>query len=125
MLTWLFGKVQQVEVHRRDETVASGYLELERAQVRWFLSIDVGYVPASWRAQGRRTHRSMRLDGEEIEFSEGFTELHTRVYERTLAGQGFGLEDTYEAMATVAQIRRLPLSSQTATMHPFLQMVKQ
>lgn len=125
MLTWLFGKVEQVEVHRRDDTVASGYLELERAQVRWFLSIDVEYVPPALRAQGKRTYRSMRLDGEEIEFSEGFTELHTRVYERTLAGQGFGLEDTYEAIATVAQIRTLPLSDRSATMHPFLQKVKQ
>lgn len=125
MLTWLFGRVQQVEVHRRDDTVASGYLELEQAQVRWFLSIDVGYVPAALRAQGKRTYRSMRLDGEEIEFSDGFTELHTRVYERTLAGEGFGLDDTYQAIATVAQIRTLPLSSQTSTMHPFLQTVKQ
>jgi UDP-N-acetyl-2-amino-2-deoxyglucuronate dehydrogenase len=112
-------------VHRRDDTVASGYLELEQAQVRWFLSIDVGYVPAALRAQGKRTYRSMRLDGEEIEFSDGFTELHTRVYERTLAGKGFGLDDTYQAIATVAQIRTLPLSGQTSTMHPFLQTVKQ
>ncbi len=125
MLTWLFGRVEQVEVHRHDETVAAGHLELERAQVRWFLSIDVGYVPAALRAQGKRTYRSMRLDGEEIEFSEGFTELHTRVYERTLAGEGFGLEDTYEAIATVAQIRTLPISQQTATLHPFLQKVAQ
>ena len=125
MLTWLFGKVEQVEVHRRDEKVAAGYLELERAQVRWFLSIDVGYVPAALRAQGKRTYRSIRLDGEEIEFSEGFTELHTRVYQRTLAGEGFGLDDTYEAIATVAQIRTLPLSGPTATLHPFLQKVAQ
>ncbi|MCX7783849.1 MAG: Gfo/Idh/MocA family oxidoreductase [Meiothermus sp.] len=120
MLSWLFGRVQLVEVHRREDTVAAGYLELERAQVRWFLSIDVAHVPAALRAQGRRTYRSMLLNGQEIEFSEGFTELHTRVYERTLAGQGFGLDDTYEAIATVAQIRSLPLSLRSETMHPFL-----
>ncbi len=120
MLAWLFGRVQSVEVHRRDDTVAAGYLELERARVRWFLSIDVSYVPATLRAQGKRTYRSMLLDGQEIEFSEGFTELHTRVYERTLAGQGFSLDDTYEAIAAVAQIRNLPLSNRTETMHPFL-----
>lgn len=120
MLAWLFGKVQQVEVHCRDDTVAAGYLELERARVRWFLSIDANHVPAALKAQGKRTYRSMLLDGQEIEFSEGFTDLHTRVYERTLAGQGFGLDDTYEAIATVAQIRNLPLSNRKDTMHPFL-----
>lgn len=120
MLTWLFGKVEQVEVHRRDDTVAAGYLELERARVRWFLSVDVNYVPAELRAQGKRTFRSMLMDGEEIEFSDGFTELHTRVYERTLAGQGFSLDDTYQAIAAVSQIRNLPLSTQAATMHPML-----
>jgi UDP-N-acetyl-2-amino-2-deoxyglucuronate dehydrogenase len=125
MLTWLFGKVEQVEVHHRDDTVAAGYLELERAQVRWFLSIDVGYVPAALRTQGKRTYRSIRLDGEEIEFSEGFTELHTRVYQRTLAGEGFGLDDTYEAIATVARIRTLPLSNRSSTMHPLLQTIRQ
>jgi UDP-N-acetyl-2-amino-2-deoxyglucuronate dehydrogenase len=125
MLTWLFGPVEQVEVHRRDDTVASGYLELARAQVRWFLSIDVNHVPQHLRAQGKRTYRSMRLDGEEIEFSEGFTELHTRVYERTLAGAGFGLDDTYEAIATVAKIRNLPLSPRQETLHPLLQQVEQ
>ena len=120
MLAWLFGRVQSVEVHRRDDTVAAGYLELDRARIRWFLSIDVNYIPAALKAQGKRTYRSMLLDGQEIEFSEGFTELHTRVYERTLAGQGFGLDDTYEAIAAVAQIRNLPLSNRTETMHPFL-----
>lgn len=120
MLTWLFGKVQHVEVHRRDDTVAAGYLELEHAKVKWFLSIDVDHVPAELRAQGKRTFRSMLMDGEEIEFSDGFTELHTRVYERTLAGQGFSLDDTYQAIAAVSKIRNLPLSTQTATMHPFL-----
>ncbi|WP_027882483.1 Gfo/Idh/MocA family oxidoreductase [Meiothermus rufus] len=120
MLVWLFGRVQHLEVHRRDDTVVAGYLELEWARVRWFLSIDVNYVPLSLREQGRRTFRSMLLDGQEIEFSEGFTELHTRVYERTLAGQGFGLDDTYEAIAAVAKIRTLPVVDNQMTKHPFL-----
>ncbi len=120
MLVWLFGRVQHLEVHRRDDTVVAGYLELEWARVRWFLSIDANYVPLSLREQGRRTFRSMLLDGQEIEFSEGFTELHTRVYERTLAGQGFGLDDTYEAIAAVAKIRTLPVVDNQMTMHPFL-----
>ena len=120
MLTWLFGKVQHVEVHRRDDTVAAGYLHLEQAKIKWFLSVDVNFVPAELRAQGKRTFRSMQVDGQEIEFSDGFTELHTRVYERTLAGNGFSLDDTYEAIAAVSKIRNLPLSTNTATMHPFL-----
>jgi UDP-N-acetyl-2-amino-2-deoxyglucuronate dehydrogenase len=120
MLTWLFGRVQHVEVHRRDDTVAAGYLHLEQAKIKWFLSVDVNYVPAELRAQGKRTFRSMQVDGQEIEFSDGFTELHTRVYERTLAGNGFSLDDTYEAIAAVSKIRNLPLSTNTATMHPFL-----
>ena len=120
MLSWLFGPVEHVEVHRRDETVAAGYLELEKARVRWFLSLNVEDVPEPLRAKGQRTYRSILLDGEEIEFSEGFGDLHTEVYRRTLAGQGFGLDEAYEAIATVARIRHIALSNDTATMHPFL-----
>jgi len=120
MLVWLFGKVTKVEVHQRSDTVAVGYLELERARVRWFLAIDVNYVPQHLRDKGQRTYRSITLDGQEIEFSEGFTDLHTEVYRRTLANQGFGLDDAYQAIATVAEIRNAPISTNTSTMHPFL-----
>jgi UDP-N-acetyl-2-amino-2-deoxyglucuronate dehydrogenase len=120
MLGWLFGAVEHIEVHRQDETVAAGYLELENAKVRWFLSLDVEDVPEALRAKGQRTYRSIQLDGEEIEFSEGFGDLHTEVYRRTLAGQGFGLDDAYQAIATVAQIRGSVLSNNASTMHPFL-----
>ncbi len=117
MLVWLFGSVQGVEVFERTDTVTAGYLELERARVRWFLSIDANFVPEHLRAKGQRTYRSITVDGTEIEFSEGFTDLHTEVYRRTLDGQGFSLTDTLEAIKTVTEIRNAPLtvaSHQTA-----------
>lgn len=120
MLSWLFGRVKRVEVHHRSDTVAAGYLELERARVRWFLAIDVNYVPEHLFKSGQRTYRSITLDGQEIEFSEGFSDLHTEVYKRTLMGQGFGLDDTAEAIRTVAQIRTLPVIYNAEMAHPFL-----
>jgi UDP-N-acetyl-2-amino-2-deoxyglucuronate dehydrogenase len=121
MLAWIFGRIEHVEVHQRTDTVCAGYLELERARVRWFLSIDPSYLPAEQTAKGQRTYRSIAIDGQEVEFSEGFTDLHTEVYRRTLAGQGFTLDDTYEAIATVAQIRTAALTTPTAnTGHRFL-----
>jgi len=121
MLAWLFGDIEHVEVHQRSETVCAGYLELERARVRWFLSIDPSYLPEEQIAKGQRTYRSITIDGQEVEFSEGFTDLHTEVYRRTLAGQGFSLDDTYQAIATVAQIRKQAIVSATSdTRHRFL-----
>ncbi|MDL2343007.1 Gfo/Idh/MocA family oxidoreductase [Deinococcus sp. MIMF12] len=121
MLTWLFGDLHHVEVHQRTDTLASGYLELERARVRWMLAIDETLVPEGLRAKGQRTYRSITMDGQEIEFSEGFTDLHTDVYRRTLAGQGFSLEDTRGAIETVSRIRTLPLVTPTlTTAHPLL-----
>lgn len=111
MLTWLFGDVQHVEVHERTHTRCAGTLQLERARVRWSLSIDVNDVPDQLRAKGQRTYRSITIDGQELEFSEGFTDLHTAVYQRTLAGEGFSLDDTRQAIATVAQIRSMPLTA--------------
>lgn len=115
MLTWLFGTLRHVEVHERTETLTSGYLELDRARVRWMLAIDETYVPADLRARGQRTYRSITIDGQEIEFSEGFTDLHTDVYRRTLAGQGFSLEDARGAIETVARLRQLPLTGASQT----------
>lgn len=121
MLTWLFGELKHIEVHERNATLASGYLELERARVRWMLAIDVDYVPKHLREQGQRTYRSITINGEEIEFSKGFTDLHTEVYRRTIAGQGFSLDDTKGAIETVTHIRTLPLLTPKAdTQHPLL-----
>jgi UDP-N-acetyl-2-amino-2-deoxyglucuronate dehydrogenase len=120
MLTWLYGKVKHIEVHERSDMVAAGYLELENARVKWFLSIDESHVPDALRAKGQRTYRSITMNGEEIEFSEGFTDLHNAVYTRTLEGNGFGLDDTYEAIATVEQIRALPVITNSSLKHGFL-----
>nr|WP_246351188.1 Gfo/Idh/MocA family oxidoreductase [Deinobacterium chartae] len=119
MLSWLFGETRYLEVHRRSDTECAGYLELERARVRWFLSVNAEDVPETLRAKGQRTYRSITLDGQEIEFSEGFTDLHTAVYRRTLEGNGFSLDDTYEAIRTVAAIRQADITS-AGTRHPFL-----
>jgi UDP-N-acetyl-2-amino-2-deoxyglucuronate dehydrogenase len=120
MLAWLYGDLEHVEVHERNDTIASGYLEFTNAKVKWFLSIDVNFVPDQLKQKGQRTYRSITMNGQEIEFSEGFTDLHTAVYERTLAGQGFGLEDTAQAIRAVEQIRQMALQPHSDRRHPFL-----
>jgi len=121
LLAWLFGRALHVEVHARTPTVNAGYLELEGARVRWFLSIDPSFVPEPLRRQGKRTYRSIAVDGEEVEFSEGFTDLHTEVYRKTLAGEGFGLDEAAEAIRVAALLRTLPLRQPSPeTRHPFL-----
>lgn len=119
LLYWFFGPAGCIEVHERTDTVMAGFLELERARVRWFLSVDASFVPEELRAKGQRTYRSITVDGEEVEFSGGFTDLHTEIYRKTLAGHGFGLEDTREAIRVTEEIRNLPTTSGTAR-HPFL-----
>lgn len=105
MLHYLFGALEQNVVHLRTPTRAAGYLEYERARVRWFLSLEVDDIPEAPKAAGQRTYRSITIDGNEIEFSGGFTDLHTRSYEEILAGRGFGLEENRVAISTVAHIR--------------------
>lgn len=105
MLHYLFGALEQNVVHLRTPTRAAGYLEYERARVRWFLSLEVEDIPEAPKEAGQRTYRSITIDGNEIEFSGGFTDLHTRSYEEILAGRGFGLEENRVAISTVAHIR--------------------
>lgn len=123
MLHFVFGPVQESVVHLATPTKAAGYLEYESARVRWFLSIDVNDVPADERANGKRTFRAITANGEDIEFSDGFTDLHTRSYEEILAGRGFGLEENRVAIETVAGIRRAPVVG-TGEMHPFVAKVR-
>ena len=120
MLHFVFGALQDNIVHLNTPTRAAGYLEYERARVRWFLSVDVEDVPAEERRKGKRTYRAVLADGEDIEFSDGFTELHTRIYEEVLAGRGFGVEENRVAIQTVAHIRNAPLSRPGDLAHPFL-----
>ena len=120
MLHFIFGDLQENVVHHSNETMAAGYLEYEKARVRWFLSVDFAFVPDSAKAQGQRTYRSITVDGEEIEFSGGFTDLHTRSYEEILAGRGFGLEENRVAIETVADIRNAKPLGLRGDYHPFL-----
>jgi len=119
MLHFVYGALQENIVHLNTPTKAAGYLEYERARVRWFLSLDVNDVPEVERAKGKRTYRAVVADGENIEFSDGFTELHTRIYEEVLAGRGFGVEENRTAIETVAHIRTAPVV-RTGAMHPFV-----
>jgi UDP-N-acetyl-2-amino-2-deoxyglucuronate dehydrogenase len=106
MLMWLFGGVDRSVVHGRDDERAAGRLELERASVRWLLSLDGRDLPDAARAAGKSAYRSLTVDGEEIEFSDVFAGLHTKVYEETLAGRGFGIADARPSIELVYRIRR-------------------
>ena len=123
MLQFIFGPLQENIVHYSSPTKAAGFLEYARARVRWFLSIDVNDVPAAQREAGQRTFRSITYDGKDLEFSGGFTDLHTRSYEEILAGRGFGLEENRAAIETVATIRTAAPAGMTGDYHPFLKHV--
>lgn len=125
MLLWIFGGVLDNTVHKHDSQNASGYLELEKARVRWFLSIDYDNIPETAKLKNQRTYRSIRIDGEEIEFSSGFTELHTKSYKKILSGQGFSLIDAKPAIQLVHDIRNEELSPLKGDYHPLLNGVKQ
>ena len=118
MLHFIFGELQESRVHLSQPTRASGYLEYERARVRWFLSLEVDDLPADVREKGQRTYRSITVDGNEIEFSGGFTDLHTRSYELILEGRGFGLADARAAIDTVAAIRSATTVPASLDSHP-------
>ena len=105
MLIWVFGAVKGLEVFSLTEDTATGQIELERARVKWKLSIDYMSIPEEVRAKGKRTFRSLTMDGEEIEFSDGFTELHTKSYQAILNGDGFGLEEARPSISLAYQIR--------------------
>jgi UDP-N-acetyl-2-amino-2-deoxyglucuronate dehydrogenase len=105
MLGWIFGDVKENIVHVSREDKASGFLQLEKARVRWFLSIDYNDIPEVVKAAGQRTWRSITVEGKEIEFSGGFTDLHTVTYQDILSGGGFGVEDARNSIVAVHQIR--------------------
>jgi len=120
MLHFIFGKLQRNVVHFANDYKAAGYLEYEKARVRWFLSIDAQDLPDSVKGQ-KSTYRSITVDGEEMEFSEGFTDLHTTSYREILAGRGYGLEDARHCVETVNTIRSsATVTPQNQEGHPFL-----
>ena len=117
LLMWLFGNPDTVELHLREENRMGGFLELPGADVEWYLSLERQDVPLEFDEQ--RTYRSITIDDEELEFSHGFDDLHTRVYERTLAGQGFGIDDARASIELVHQLRTMEVSSNLrGSVHP-------
>jgi UDP-N-acetyl-2-amino-2-deoxyglucuronate dehydrogenase len=106
MLTWVFGNVKVNIVHTNSSHTAAGYLELGKAKINWLLSIDNNQVPEGIRLSGKRTFRTLQMEGEEIEFSDGFTELHTKSYEEILKGNGFRIGETKKVIEVVSDIRK-------------------
>jgi UDP-N-acetyl-2-amino-2-deoxyglucuronate dehydrogenase len=121
MLYYIFGNLQENIVHECNETSAAGYLEYEKARVRWFLSVDYKNIPDEIKDKGQRTFRSITVDGKELEFSDGFTDLHTRSYQEILSGNGFGLEENRVSIETVSDIRKASPIGLKGDYHPFLE----
>lgn len=129
MLSWVFGDLKKNVVHLHNHDRAAGYLEFERARVRWFLSINYDVIPEEVKAKGQRTYRSITVDGKEIEFSQGFFDLHTKSYENIIDGNGFGLEHARQSIEIVHAIRNAetqplqgeyhPLAKLPVVRHPF------
>jgi UDP-N-acetyl-2-amino-2-deoxyglucuronate dehydrogenase len=120
MLQWVFGKTQLNLVHLTQPTRAAGFMELEKARVRWFLSLEATDLPDSARLENKTTFRSIKVDGEEIEFSEGFTDLHTLSYQEILQGRGFSLDDAQPSIQSAFEIRNAREVPLEGEYHPFL-----
>lgn len=105
MLIWIFGDVEDIQTTDLSDESARGFIKLKKASVNWFLSIDYNDIPADVKAKGKRTFRSLKMEGQEIEFSDGFTDLHTKSYQEILAGNGFGLKDAKPSIDLVQMIR--------------------
>ncbi|WP_343329131.1 Gfo/Idh/MocA family oxidoreductase [Polaribacter staleyi] len=119
MLSWIFGEVQENIVHLREKDKSAGYLEFKNARVRWFLSINEEDLPQEIKEKGQRTFRSITIDDQELEFSAGFTDLHTKSYEQILKGNGFGLKESEASIKIVHNIRNTSIST-IGEKHPFI-----
>jgi UDP-N-acetyl-2-amino-2-deoxyglucuronate dehydrogenase len=124
LLTWIFGEVKENTVHLLQPDKAAGVLHLKKANVRWFLSLDYQDNPAEVKAKGMRTYRSLTVENEEIEFSEGFTDLHTESYRQLLAGNGFGMKDTRTSVEIAHQIRNSTPVGIKGDYHPLLKTIR-
>ena len=118
MLAWIFGDIKKSVVHRLEGDIAAGYLELERARVRWILSVNYDYIPQIAIDKGMRTYRSITVANEEIEFSGGFSDLHTHSYQHILDGYGFGIEEVKNCIETVYNIRNSSPVGLNGDYHP-------
>ena len=119
MLSWIFGDLKENIVHINTHDRSAGYLEFEQARVRWFLSINYDVLPEEIKAKGQRTYRSIKVEGEELEFSGGFTDLHTVSYEEILAGNGYGLDAPRQAIEIVHSVRNSDPIGPKGDYHPF------
>ena len=129
MLSWIFGEVTKNVVHVASHDRVAGFLEMRKARVRYFLSINADTLPDEVRGTGQRTYRAIHVDGDEFEFSEGFTELHTKSYERILSGRGFRISEARDSIQIVHDIRNAkpiglvgdyhPMAKYPLTKHPF------
>lgn len=124
MLGFVFGKVKANEVHYRDQKTSSGYLEFDRARVSWFLSIDPSFLPKNAVVEEKTTFRSVDIEGEELEFSGGFTDLHTESYQNIIMGNGFGVEENRLAIETVTKMRSAMICINPTNPHPLFHKVK-
>jgi UDP-N-acetyl-2-amino-2-deoxyglucuronate dehydrogenase len=124
MLCWIFGDVEENIVHLKTPDANAGSFKLKHANVRWFLSVNYDYIPEDIKALGQTTFRSITVDGDEIEFSGGFKDLHTRSYEEILAGNGFGLDEAYGSIRTVSTIRNTDAIGLKGEYHPFCKKIK-
>jgi len=120
MLQWIFGDVRASHMHLHTHDRAAGFLELERARVKWFLSINADTIPQPLKDKGARTHRSLMIGGEEFDFSTGFTDLHTTSYQHILSGQGFKSEDARKSIQLVYEIRNAQSFSDHGDKHPLV-----
>ena len=118
MLSWVFGDLQRNVVHMHTHDRASGYLEFKKARVRWFLSINYDVLPEEIKQKGQRTYRSITVDGEEIEFSDGFFDLHTTSYQQVIEGNGFGLDEARQSIQIVHDIRNAEIQPLSGDYHP-------
>lgn len=121
MLMWLFGPAQDMELYIREKNRMGGFLELPNADVEWFLSLEPEDIPNN-ADDSQRTFRSINVDGDDLEFSGGFTDLHTRVYEETLKGNGFGIDDARPSIELVHKLRTMPITENPkGVVHPSIQ----
>ena len=121
LLQWIFGPVGELRVHVRRPEVVAGTLSLERADVRWLMSVDASHLPEHVRSAGGNTYRSITVDGEELDFTTyGAEDLHTASYRRILAGEGFGLDDAAPSVQMTYDVRTVSLSTPDASAHPLV-----
>jgi UDP-N-acetyl-2-amino-2-deoxyglucuronate dehydrogenase len=120
MLTFIFGEVQDIQIHISTPITVAGFLQLKKARVRWFLSIDSKTLPKEIAAQNKTTYRSLTIDNKEFEFSDGFTDLHTLSYQQILSGNGYRIQDAYPYVSLCHDIRSRKPEGLKGDYHPFL-----